>query len=67
MIIELYVEDANMTPEQILYHNAAALRIQIVLDELDDQFAPNGIVRTILRQRIQQEKRRAEGIEDDFT
>lgn len=40
-----------------------AVRIQDVLNKLDETFAEGGVVRTVLRARIEQEHRRAQGLE----
>jgi hypothetical protein len=43
------------------YHQTEADRIQRELDELGPEFAEDGIVRMVLRNRIAQERRLAEG------
>jgi len=43
-------------------HKKEAKRIRKILANLGDTFKDNGIVKTILRQRIEQEESRAEGI-----
>jgi len=42
-----------------LYHSNEAKRIRLILKNLDPSFSKNGIVRTVLKMRIQQEKTRA--------
>jgi len=42
------------------YHAAEAARIAGELDNLGPGYADDGIVRTILRRRVEQERRRAE-------
>lgn len=42
-------------------HAVEAVRIQGELDALDDSFADDGVVKTVLRARIAQELRRARG------
>ena len=49
--------------EQKAYHLGEAKRIQGEMNNLGDEFAPNGIVRTVLHDRVEQEKQRAEEIE----
>lgn len=46
-----------------VYHRSEAERIQRELDQLGEEFAPDGIVRTILRNRVRQERERAEANE----
>jgi len=46
-----------MNSEQ--YHRSEAIRIQDELDSLPPSFAQNGIVKTILRDRVADEKKRA--------
>jgi len=53
-----------MTPKQRAEAAQEAHRIQGELDALDDSFAEDGIVRTVLRERVEQEKRRARGEEE---
>jgi len=51
-----------MTPEEEkAYHAKEAIRINGVLNNLSSEFAADGIVKTILRSRVEQEKSRAEG------
>ena len=45
--------------KQKLYHLREAKRIQNEMNNLGEEFAPNGIVRTILKVRVEQEKQRA--------
>ena len=47
------------------YHRWEAKRIQNELNNLGSEFAKDGIVRTVLRNRIEQEKRRSTGAEDE--
>ena len=42
------------------YHADAAVRIAEELDNLGPGFAEDGVVRTVLRQRVEQERHRAE-------
>ena len=48
---------------QSAYHEAEAERIQGELEALGDGYADDGVVRTLLRARVQQERRRASGQE----
>lgn len=48
------------------YHQQEAKRIQKELDNLGPEFAEDGIVRTVLRSRIEQEKREANNLEDEI-
>lgn len=45
---------------QKIYHAQEAVRIKNELDNLGPEFAPDGIVRTVLQNRIEQEKSKAE-------
>lgn len=49
----------TVSRKKAAYHAAEAKRIQGELDSLGDQFADDGIVKWVLRRRIEQEKKRA--------
>ena len=55
-----------MTEEQIetlkQWHHQEAVRIKDVLSNVGSEFADDGIVKTVLRQRVEQEQSRAKGI-----
>jgi hypothetical protein len=44
--------------ESAQYHKEEAIRIKILLDGLGLQFSEDGIVKTVLRHRIEQEEKR---------
>lgn len=41
------------------YHKAEGIRIQCVLDDLSSEFSEDGIVKTVLRSRIKEEKEKS--------
>ncbi len=47
--------------KQRAYHAKEANRIKGELNDLGTEFAPDGIVRTVLRARVEQEQLRAKG------
>ena len=54
--IEPRIEEIFKEIIEKIYHKMEAIRIEKELDNLSDNFAENGIVKTVLRARILQEK-----------
>ncbi len=63
------MEHTTMVPVDFssskVYHSSEEARIQVELDSLGNKFSEDGIVRTILSQRMKQEKDRSENGCDD--
>lgn len=50
---------------KVNYHKEEAIRIQKEIDSLDDSFKEDGIVKFVLKKRVEQELRRSKGEVDE--